>query len=163
MVQIEIPTEFEPHMVEKIRSGALVLFSLLSFWLMSSANTSHHAQPRNWKECQSIYKYLSHHYILRRSVVFIVDSQYDSVFFRDKAMTYTKDFFENELDGEDYFGFIPLSSKSLKDEIILEKRSANEHIKKRTMKDFSEREMDFVVHAAGEGQKNKTIRLERAL
>ena len=44
MVQIEIPTEFEPHMVEKIRSGALVLFSLLSFWLMSSANTSHHAQ-----------------------------------------------------------------------------------------------------------------------
>ena len=44
MVQIEIPTEFEPHMVEKVRSGALVLFSLLSFWLMSSANTSHHAQ-----------------------------------------------------------------------------------------------------------------------
>ena len=32
-------------------------------------------------------------------------------------MKYTKEFFENELDGEDYFGFIPLSSQSLKNEI----------------------------------------------
>ena len=81
-----------------------------------SLNTSH-AQPKTWSECKSIYKYLSHHYILRRSVIFIVDSQYDSVFFRDKAMKYTKEFFENELDSEDYFGFIPLSSQSLKNEI----------------------------------------------
>ena len=44
MVQIEIPTELDAAMIEQLRSGALVLFSLLSFWLMSSANTSHHAQ-----------------------------------------------------------------------------------------------------------------------
>ena len=43
MVQIEIPTEFEPHMVEKTRSGALVLFFtiLLAHELGCS---SHHAQ-----------------------------------------------------------------------------------------------------------------------
>lgn len=102
---------------------------------------------------------------MRRSVVFIVDSQYDSVFFRDKAMQYTKEFFDNECDGEDYFGFIPLvSTKSLANgnEIILEKRSSNEHVKKRTLKEFSEREMDFVVHASSANQ-NKTIMLERAL
>ena len=31
------------------------------------------------------------------------------------------------------------------------------------MKDFSEREMDFVVHAQGGSNHNKNIRLERAL
>ena len=39
-----------------------------------------------WRQCTSIYKYLSHHYILKKSVVFIVDSQFDSVIYKDKAM-----------------------------------------------------------------------------
>jgi len=122
-------------------------------------------QPRTWKECTSIYKYLSHHYILRKSVVFIVDSQYDSVFFRDKAMRYTREYFDNELEGEDYFGFIPLSSQGLKNEIILEQRRANEHQKRQAMQDFAERGLDFVMHTGiNQTQSNTTtIRLERAL
>ena len=120
-------------------------------------------QPRSWKECTSIYKYLSHHYILRRSVVFIVDSQYDSVFFRDKAMSYTREYFDKQLDENDYFGFIPLSSQGLKNEIILEQRRANQHHKKKAMQDFAEREMDFVVHTSTNQKESKTIRLERAL
>ena len=120
-------------------------------------------QPRSWKECTSIYKYLSHHYILRRSVVFIVDSQYDSVFFRDKAMSYTREYFDKQLDENDYFGFIPLSSQGLKNEIMLEQRRANQHHKKKAMQDFAEREMDFVVHTSTNQKESKTIRLERAL
>ena len=50
-----------------------------------------------WDMCKSIYKYLSHHYILRRSVVFIVDTEYDSVVYRDKAMKNVLNFFKNNL------------------------------------------------------------------
>ena len=46
-----------------------------------------------WDMCKSIYKFLSHHYIIRRSVVFIVDTEYDSVVYRDKAMKNVLDFF----------------------------------------------------------------------
>ena len=46
-----------------------------------------------WDMCKSIYKFLSHHYILRRSVVFIVDTEYDSVVYRDKAMKNVRNFF----------------------------------------------------------------------
>jgi len=78
-------------------------------------------------------------------------------------MRYTRDYFDNELDGEDYFGFIPLSSQGLKNEIILEKRRANEHHKRKAMQDFAEREMDFVVHTGSNQTHSMTIRLERAL
>ena len=52
--------------------------------LNSSLNTSYEAV--GWNKCRSVYKYLSHHYILKRSVVFIVDAQFDSVVYRDKAI-----------------------------------------------------------------------------
>lgn len=50
---------------------------------------------------------LSHHYILRKSVVFIVDTEYSSVIYQDLANKYVKNFFR-ELDGQDSFGFISL-------------------------------------------------------
>ena len=50
---------------------------------------------------------LSHHYILRKSVVFIVDTEYSSVIYQDMANRYAKKFFK-ELDGQDYFGYISL-------------------------------------------------------
>ena len=46
-----------------------------------------------WRQCRSIYKYLSHHYILKKSVVFIVDSQFDSVIYKDKAMQHVLKFY----------------------------------------------------------------------
>ena len=61
-----------------------------------------------WGKCKSIYKWLSHHYIRRRSVVFIVDSQFDSVFYRDRVMKYVKGTFSKSLSDKDYFGYISL-------------------------------------------------------
>ena len=58
-----------------------------------------------WRKLNSIHKYLSHHYIVRRSVVFIVDSQYDSMVYREMAMRYASKFYKS-LDDEDHFGFI---------------------------------------------------------
>lgn len=115
-----------------------------------------------WNQCKSIYKFLSHHYILRRSVVFIVDTQFDSVVYRDKAMKTVKDLFKN-LDGEDFFGYISLddTKQASIDEIILQKKAANKKMKMRLMKDIAEREVGYVNNSSGHS--NKAIRLERAL
>ena len=68
------------------------------------------AEPAVWNNCKSIYKWLSHHYVRRRSIVFIVDSQFDSVVYRDKAMKYVRDFFGEALSDQDYFGYISLDN-----------------------------------------------------
>lgn len=64
-----------------------------------------------WRQCRSIYKYLSHHYILKKSVVFIVDSQFDSLFYKDSAMKHVMKCYENLAD-QDYFGLISLDVKN---------------------------------------------------
>ena len=46
------------------------------------------------REKTMIYKYLSHHYVLRRSVVFIVDTEFSSVIYHDKANKYVWKFFK---------------------------------------------------------------------
>ena len=71
-----------------------------------------------------IYKYLSHHYVLRRSVVFIVDTEYTSVIYHDKANKYVKKFFK-QLDPEDYFGYISLGKKGISDQSVLQKKEDN--------------------------------------
>jgi len=83
---------------------------------------------QTWSRCTQVYKFLSHHYILRRSVVFIFDSQFDSVVYRDKAMHFVRKFCK-EMDAEDHFGFITLDQKPLTDEVILERSGANHHVK----------------------------------
>ena len=55
----------------------------------------------------SIYRHLARHYILRRSVVFIVDNYFDSMVYQDLAFCTIEHVFKR-LDGDDYFGFIPL-------------------------------------------------------
>mmetsp|Transcript_4884 Transcript_4884/g.5959 ORF Transcript_4884/g.5959 Transcript_4884/m.5959 type:complete len:198 (+) Transcript_4884:1357-1950(+) len=132
----------------------------------SALNTSMYTSNKtatSWKSCQSIYKYLSHHYILKRSIVFIVDSQFDSVIFRDKVQKYVRDFFDG-MDEEDYFGYISLDQKGgLTDEITLEKKGSNPHIKRRLLRDISEREADYVISAGNRQNEKRTIRLESAL
>lgn len=83
--------------------------------------------------------------------------------YRDKAVKYVNDFFKN-LDHEDYFGYISLDEnrRSSKDEIMLEKRGANELMKKRVLADIAKREIDYVFNQ-GSGESSKTTRLERAL
>ena len=113
--------------------------------------------------CKSIYKFLSHHYILRRSVVLIVDSQFDSVIYRDSAMKYVRQLFDG-LDPEDHFGYISLdeTKRAAKDEIILERRSANEIMKERVLRDAKKREIEYVFSQGG-AETSKSLRLERAL
>lgn len=46
------------------------------------------------KAMVTIHKYLSHHYVLRRSVVFVVDTEFESVIYHDKANRYVKKLFK---------------------------------------------------------------------
>ena len=56
---------------------------------------------------KAVYKYLSYHYVLKRSVVFIVDEDFDSVFYKQKSSEYVNKFF-SEMADSDYFGYISL-------------------------------------------------------
>ena len=94
----------------------------------------------------SIHKYLADHYILRRSIIFIVDSHFDSLFFSEKAFHYVKEFYK-ELNEEDYFGFIPMNSNS-QAEILLEKSGKNKHIKQKVLNEWSHQASDFASHTS---------------
>ena len=76
----------------------------------------------------------------------------------------------NDLDPDDYFGFISLDQAS-KDEIILEKVKSHKFVKNRLLKDVSEREIEYVfshydrvgAQAKNNNQAARTVRLELAL
>lgn len=55
---------------------------------------------------------LSKHYIKCRSVVFIVDRVFSSVFFYERALGLVKNTFDS-LQDSDYFGFLTLDSMDL--------------------------------------------------
>ena len=57
-----------------------------------------------------IYAMLSHHYVQRKSVVFIVDTAFSNVVYQEKANKYAQEFF-SKLDNQDYFGYISLGNK----------------------------------------------------
>ena len=81
-------------------------------------------------------------------------------------MKYVKQMFDEELNDEDFFGYISLDSnkQANKDEIILEKRSSNTKMKRRLMSDIRKREIDYTSSMGSqEKQSSKTIRLELAL
>ena len=79
-------------------------------------------------------------------------------------MMYVRNFYDKRLDEEDFFGLITLdeTNQSSKDEIILERHSANIKMKQNLMKDIATRDVDYVF-ASGAGEHSKSIRLERAL
>ena len=60
-----------------------------------------------WGKKKIVYDMLSHHYILRKSVVFIVDTEFSSVRFQQKANKYAMKYFK-KLNNEDFFGYISL-------------------------------------------------------
>ena len=60
-----------------------------------------------WKKRNMVYDMLSHHYILRKSIVFIVDTEYSSVIYQDLANKYIKRQFKG-LDSQDFVGYISL-------------------------------------------------------
>ena len=60
-------------------------------------------EPKNM-----ILNYLSHHYILDRSIVFIVDNDFDDSIAYDRAFKYLIDFFD-EMQPTEKYGFLTLS------------------------------------------------------
>ena len=116
-----------------------------------------------WSKKAIVHQYLSHHYIQRRSFVFIIDNEYQSIIFRDMAFRRMREFYHT-LQPDDYVGFLMMGSKAEQDQVILEKKSANKHIKERVLNNFSRREPEFVLigeHSEKHG--HKSSRLERAL
>ena len=73
-------------------------------------------------------------------------------------------FFRNNLDPEDHFGFISLDDpkQASKDEIRLERCESNKNLKVKVMKNIAKREIDYVFNREGSNSA-KMIRLERAL
>lgn len=69
---------------------------------------------------------LSHHYVLRKSVVFIVDSDFRK--HNNLANSQIRSCFNN-LDDEDYFGFITLGKNIDSDSFVLEKKARNTEMK----------------------------------
>ena len=82
---------------------------------------------------------------MRRSIVFIVDSQFDATVYRDKAYQYVKEFYKG-LSDEDYFGFISLDQNASLNDIMLECGAKNKHIKQKVLEQASQREFDIVTH-----------------
>lgn len=115
-----------------------------------------------WRQCRSVYKYLSHHYILDKSVVIIVDNQFDSVIYREKAVRHLEKFYGG-LSNEDYFGLISLDPKNQhEDEIMLEKCHSNKAVKLQLLESIASREMDYVF-SNQQSNVSKTNRLQKAL
>ena len=75
-----------------------------------------------------MHKYLSHHYILKRSFVFIVDPYFRSSAKMEQASKYINKFF-NSLPKTDNFGLISLQLSSRANELILEEKGKNPHLK----------------------------------
>ena len=93
----------------------------------------------SWANCNDVYTHLSHHYILRRSIVVIVDTEFESMVYADAAMYHIRRFFE-QLDDEDYFGFINLDSVHKREEVTLECKKKNTNIKRKLLRDISHRD-----------------------
>ena len=86
-----------------------------------------------------IYQFLSHHYVLRRSVVFIVDTEFSSVFYHYMANRQVKKFFK-KLDDQDYFGYISLGEKNISDQSALQMKQKNTTLQYKFLQMMGERE-----------------------
>ena len=110
---------------------------------------------------RNVYKYLSHHYCLKRSVVFIVDTDYSSQNYKWMANNYVKTFFKNMLP-TDCFGYIHLGKSSENQEVMLEPKSKNTYIKKLFLKSMADIESDLFF-LGDRARLTRQDRLEKAL
>ena len=85
-----------------------------------------------WKNCRSIENHLKHHYIQQRSVVFIVDTYFESFEYNQIAREQVFNFFD-QLGDEDYFGLINLDPNSHTSDITLERKHKNINLKRRQL------------------------------
>ena len=89
-----------------------------------------------------VYKFLSHHYILKRSIVFIVDTDYSSDTYKQIAGRYVMSFF-GSMQPTDCFGYIRLGYKSDDDEILLEPKMRNTKVKTLFLKSMKDKESEI--------------------
>lgn len=99
----------------------------LAYWRLDQATGDADVEPcpseesdsgkaRKFYQMNVIYKHLSHHYVLKRSIVFIVDTHFDQIMFEAKANELTTTFFES-MQPSDYFGYISLGNHPTNEEI----------------------------------------------
>ena len=84
-----------------------------------------------------VYKHLSHHYILERSIVLIADFHYDSFAIKEKATKLITRFFDS-LSLDDSFGFICLNNNTENLEIPLDRKKNNPYVKKLILKSLND-------------------------
>lgn len=94
------------------------------------------------QQSQTVYRSLSKHYIQRRSIVFIVDRKFQSVFFFERALDLVKQVF-NSLHDEDYFGFLALDETNLQQRIVIEEKGCNSNAKLHMFADYMLQQFEF--------------------
>ena len=62
----------------------------------------------DWASKTMVYEVLSQYYVNQRSIIFIVDSVFDGIWYQNKANQFIHEQFQS-LRKEDYFGLIKLS------------------------------------------------------
>ena len=105
---------------------------------------------------------LSCHYILNRSIVVIVDTEYTSVKHSHLANKQIQKLF-NGLDNNDYFGYISLGKNTQNDQILLEKKEKNTHLKTSFLDKKSTQTPQIMLSQFDHLGTNKQKRLEKAL
>jgi len=91
----------------------------------------------------NIYKFLGHHYILRRSVVFIMDTEFESIFYKEKASSYISSYFDR-MAPDDYFGYISLEKGLFSNDIVLEPKCRNTHTKRIFLEDANKKASELL-------------------
>jgi len=76
----------------------------------------------------AVYKFLRHHYVLKRSVVFLIDSNFDSMANRERALAIVSSFFDS-MSPTDSFGLLHIGPSKLSD-FILEAKGKNTSTKR---------------------------------
>ena len=109
---------------------------------------------------RTIYKFLGHYYIQRRSVVFIVDNEFSGVYYHEKTNKFVNRIFQR-LNAEDHFGFIGLSRQQMAYQSPLQKKGSNTTLVKKFLRMMSGKEPELLLQ--GFGAKGVDERLEIAL
>ena len=89
-----------------------------------------------------VKRMLSKHYITQRSVIFLVDTEYSKLVYRDLANKYMLNMYDS-LSDDDYFGFIPIGFNVKVGTIRLSKKSENSILKKRVLREFTSSESNL--------------------
>ena len=111
-----------------------------------------------FKRMDAVYKFLRHHYILKRSVVFLVDSNFDGMANRERALSIVSNFFDS-MSPTDSFGLLHIGVSKLSD-MILEAKGKNTTTKRAMLDDM----MDMSKLAwEKRGRANESSSLDEAL